>query len=87
MPLGLVSWLLAGLALGALARRLPGPRRPSLGEDLTLGVAGAVAGGLLATALGFGGLLGYDPRALWIAASSAMIALVWLHIARLPKPR
>lgn len=86
MPLllGLVSWLVMGLAVGLSgARLLPGV--PPLGTGLAMvsGLAGALAGGLLATLLGFGGLAGYDFRSLLIATLAAVFALLLLRLAKL----
>jgi uncharacterized membrane protein YeaQ/YmgE (transglycosylase-associated protein family) len=81
--LGLISWILIGLASGALARSLPGtptlPWIPLLGS----GLLGAIGGGLLATGLGFGGLAGFDPRSLITATLGAMLALLLLRARRL----
>ncbi len=81
--LGLLSWILIGLVSGALARRLPGAPPLGWGALLGTGLLGALAGGLLATALGFGGMAGFDARALVIATLGAMLALLLLRAARL----
>lgn len=75
--LGLFSWLVMGLAVGVLARTfLPGlPKLPWF-LALGAGIGGAWLGGFLATALGFGGLAGFDPRALAIATLGAVLALL-----------
>lgn len=79
--LGLISWLLIGAAAGLLARRFLGGARP-LGwtAPLFVGVGGALVGGLLATALGFGGLAGFDVRALLTAALTATLSLLLLRL-------
>jgi uncharacterized membrane protein YeaQ/YmgE (transglycosylase-associated protein family) len=82
--LGLFSWLLVGLATAVSARFfLPG--EPPLAWLLALGggLLGALAGGLLATALGFGGLAGYDTRSLLTAVLAAVASLLVLRIASL----
>lgn len=73
--MGWMLWILCGLgtltALWAL-----GPRGWFRGRwriTAALAVAGAVAGGLLATVLGFGGLLALDPRAALSAALGALV--------------
>lgn len=83
--LGLYSWLLTGLAAGLLAAGfLPGqPRLNPLFATLT-GVGGALAGGFLATLLGFGGLMGFDWRALATATLGAVLALLLLRYQTLP---
>ena len=84
-PLGLVSWLLIGLVAAWSGDRLiPGPRRLGIGPALVLGAGGAVLGGLLATALGFGGLLGFDLRSFAVATLAAVLCLLLLALGRLP---
>ena len=78
---GLLSWLGAGLALSLAARPLAPWRRLPLLATLAVGVAGGVAGGALATVLGFGGLAGFDPRSLATAALAALLALLVLGLA------
>ncbi len=75
--LGLLSWLAIGLIAGLSASpMLPGT--PGLGRGLALaaGLGGALAGGLLATVLGFGGLAAYDLRSLATATLAAVLGLL-----------
>ncbi|HVS04514.1 MAG TPA: hypothetical protein VMT16_17255 [Thermoanaerobaculia bacterium] len=87
LPLGLLSWIAAGLLLGLAApwalRRWSAVR---IGWSLAVGIAAAVGGGLIATSLGFGGLLGFDPRGLASAALTALLALLLLALGRPPEP-
>lgn len=79
---GIASWTVAALALALLVRWLPPWRPGSLLAPLLAGVLGAWAGGALATALGFGGLAGFDPRSLSTAALCALFALLLLPLWR-----
>jgi len=79
---GALSWLVAGLPVGIVVRLLPPWRGRSWGTTLLLAVAGAILGGLLATALGFGGLAGLDPRSAAIAALAALLALLVDNLVR-----
>ena len=82
--LGLFSWLLIGLAAGALARAfLPGTPRLAWYLALGAGLLGAVLGGTLATALGFGGFAGFDVRALVVATLGAVLVLLLVRTASL----
>ena len=86
--LGLYSWLLAGLATGLLATAfLPGQPRLQPFPATLAGLGGALTGGLLATALGFGGLMGFDWRALVTATLGAVLALLLLRYQSLPAAR
>ncbi len=82
--LGLFSWLVIGLAAGLLANlMLPGEPRMGCFVAVPAGLFGAVAGGLLATVLGFGGLAGYDVRSLATATLAAVLVLLLLRYATL----
>jgi len=47
-----------------------------------IGIVGAVVGGFIATALGFGGLSGFDLRSLAIATLGAVLFLLVLKLLR-----
>lgn len=70
---GLYSWLALGLTIGLLAPPVLQRRRR---RAALLGVIGAALGGLLATALGFGGLSSFDGRSLITAGLAAVLALL-----------
>lgn len=76
-PVALVAWLLIGVAAAVTARLLL-PGRPPLGwaTAVAVGLGGALAGGGLATLLGFGGLVGLDLRGVGLAALGAAIAVL-----------
>ena len=83
-PLGLFSWLLMGLAAGLLgAWLLPGRPPLSRGLAAAAGVGGALFGGLLATVLGFGGLVGWDLRGQATATLGAVLCLLLVRLWRL----
>lgn len=70
-----LSWIGIGLILGIAAKWvLPGKSPGGCGLVL-LGVAGGLFGGLLATVLGFGGLLRFDFRSLVLAFLGAVLLL------------
>ena len=53
----MIGFIVAGLIIGALARLLkPGKQNLSLLATLLLGLAGSVIGGVIANALGTGGI-------------------------------
>ncbi len=75
--LGLLSWLAIGLIAGLSASpMLPGEPRLGRGPGLAAGLGGALAGGLLATVLGFGGLAAYDVRSLATATLATVLSLL-----------
>lgn len=79
--MGLVAWILVGLAAGFLAELVLGGGPGGIGIRrlvLTgvLGVAGAIVGGFISTALGFGDVTGFNLRSVLIAAGGAMLVIV-----------
>ncbi len=82
--LGLLSWLAIGLIAGISASSmLPGEPRLGWITAAFVGLGGAFAGGLLATALGFGGMAAYDVRSLVTATLSAVVCLLLLRYVTL----
>lgn len=84
--MGLFSWIFMGLLAGALARFLL-PGKDDLGCLATTltGIIGAVAGGFVATALGFGGFQGFDIYSLLLATLGALLFLFVLRLLRGPR--
>ena len=79
---GLIAWAACGLVLAVVLRLLPPWRGSSWLIALAIGLVGAVGGGVLATALGFGGLAALDWRSIATAALAALLALLGLALAR-----
>jgi uncharacterized membrane protein YeaQ/YmgE (transglycosylase-associated protein family) len=79
-----LAWIAAGLLAGALSLWIPRRQsRRGCFAPLALGALGGVLGGLLATALGFGGLLGdLDPRSLVVAILAAILLLQVYRLGR-----
>lgn len=74
---GLISWVLFGLVAGIVAKLLMPGRDPG-GCIVTslIGIAGALLGGFLASALGFGGVAAWDLRSFVVAVIGAILLLV-----------
>ena len=81
--MGIASWILAGCLLGLAATwvRVGGPPGGCV-ANVGIGLAGALLGGILATVLGFGGLLAWDGRSLTTAVLAALLALLLGRLAR-----
>lgn len=82
--MGIIGWIVLGFLAGVIAKAImPGEERAGIFLTLLLGVAGAVLGGFLATALGLG-----DPidelfdLSTWVAAvvGSLIILFGWSAI-------
>ena len=76
--MGVLLWMVVGLAVVALSFLVTSWAwfRPRWRSLVALGVTGAVVGGMLATACGFGGFLALDPRAAVSAALGALAAIL-----------
>ena len=74
--MGILSWILLGLIVGALAKFLmPGKDPGGILVTIGLGIAGAFVGGFLSSFLGFGTVSGFDFRSLIIATGGAFLLL------------
>ena len=81
--MGLISWIVFGLIAGAIAKFImPGKDPGGCIVTMIIGVVGALLGGFIATALGFGGISGFDWRSLLIAIIGALLLLfIWRMIS------
>ena len=77
--MGVLSWILLGLIVGALAKWImPGPDPGGLVVTTLLGIAGAFVGGYLATVVGIGTPQGSSLGSLAIAVGGALLIL-WVY--------
>lgn len=73
----ILSWILFGLVVGALAKLvMPGDDPGGIIVTILLGIAGALLGGFLGRALG---LIGDNQAAGWIAAFIGAVLLLILY--------
>ncbi len=81
--MGLISWIVFGLIAGLIAKLImPGKDPGGCIITVIIGVVGALLGGFIATALGFGGISGFDWRSLFIAILGSLVLLfIWRAIA------
>jgi uncharacterized membrane protein YeaQ/YmgE (transglycosylase-associated protein family) len=81
--MGIGSWIVFGLVAGALAKLfMPGNDPGGCLVTMALGIAGALVGGFIGTALGFGSVTGFDLRSLGIAIAGTMILLFAYRIVK-----
>jgi uncharacterized membrane protein YeaQ/YmgE (transglycosylase-associated protein family) len=77
--MGILSWILLGLIVGALAKWImPGPDPGGTIVTILLGIAGAFVGGYIATLLGLGTTNGFNLGSIAIAVVGALL-LLWVH--------
>jgi uncharacterized membrane protein YeaQ/YmgE (transglycosylase-associated protein family) len=77
--MGILSWIVLGLIVGALAKWImPGKDPGGLIITIAIGVVGALLGGFLATQLGLGAVTGFNLGSLVIAVAGALL-LLFVH--------
>lgn len=77
--MGILSWILLGLIVGALAKWImPGPDPGGILLTILLGIAGAFVGGFLGSLVGLGSVSGFNLGSLVLAVAGALL-LLWGH--------
>jgi uncharacterized membrane protein YeaQ/YmgE (transglycosylase-associated protein family) len=81
--MGIIGWIILGLLAGALAKALlPGDDPGGLIITTLIGVAGALVGGFVAQALGFGDPLDeFFDWSTWLAAIIGAVVLLLIYRA------
>ena len=75
--MGILTWIVFGLIAGALAKFImPGDDPGGIFITILIGIAGAMVGGFIASALGIGSVTGFNPGSLVIATGGAIL-LLW----------
>ena len=74
--MGIISWIIFGLIAGALAKFImPGDDPGGIVVTTLIGIAGAVVGGFIGSALGMGSVTGFNFGSFFIAVVGALILL------------
>lgn len=78
--MGIIAWIVLGLLAGMIAKAImPGAERIGLILTTVLGVVGAILGGFLATALGFGDPIDeFFDLSTWVAAIVGALIILFL---------
>jgi uncharacterized membrane protein YeaQ/YmgE (transglycosylase-associated protein family) len=75
--MGIISWIILGLVVGIIAKFLmPGKDPGGIFITILLGIAGAIGGGFVSSAIGFGKVTGFDLRSLIIAVAGSVVLLI-----------
>jgi len=81
--MGLIAWIVLGGIAGLIAKALlPGRDPKGCIVTVIIGIVGALLGGFLATALGYGGISGFDWRSLVIAVIGSFVLLLIMRLFR-----
>lgn len=74
--MGIISWIVLGLIVGALAKWImPGRDPGGILVTIGIGIAGAFVGGFLSSLLGVGSVTGFNPGSLVTATLGALLLL------------
>ena len=78
--MGIIGWILLGLLAGLIAKAIvPGAERVGLILTTLLGIGGALLGGFLATAFGFGDPIDeFFDISTWLAAIVGALVILFL---------
>ena len=75
--MGILTWIILGLIAGAIAKLvMPGDDPGGFIITILLGIAGALVGGFVASALGFGSVSGINFGSIAIAILGAILLLI-----------
>ena len=81
--MGIALWAVCGFAAAIVARIVPVLRQTQLLSDLLLSLVAALIGGVIATALDFGGWNELDWRAGVFAFACALVVTGWMRVIKL----
>ena len=74
--MGILSWIIMGLIVGALAKMImPGEDPGGFIVTILIGIAGAFVGGFIGSKLGIGDVTGFNLGSIGIAIGGALILL------------
>jgi len=74
--MGILTWIILGAIAGALAKLImPGDDPGGIIVTILIGIAGALVGGFIASALGFGAVSGFSIGSIIIAILGAVLLL------------
>lgn len=77
--MGIISWIILGLVVGALAKWImPGKDPGGIIITIVIGIVGALIGGFLSSLVGLGTVTGLNLGSIIIALVGALI-LLWLY--------
>jgi uncharacterized membrane protein YeaQ/YmgE (transglycosylase-associated protein family) len=78
--MGILSWIILGLIAGFIGSKIVNKTGAGIAMDIALGVVGAVVGGFLMSALGFGGVSGVNLYSIVVAIIGAIVVLYVYHM-------
>jgi len=77
---GIIGWIVLGLLAGAIAKLImPGDDPGGIIVTMLIGIAGAIVGGLIASALGIGDLDEFFDIGTWLIAIAGSLLLLAIY--------
>ena len=81
--MGILSWIILGLIVGALAKFLmPGDDPGGIFITILIGIAGAFVGGFIGSFLGLGNVTGINLISVGLATGGAVLLLFLYRLAK-----
>ncbi|MDX9786016.1 MAG: GlsB/YeaQ/YmgE family stress response membrane protein [Desulfobacterales bacterium] len=81
--MGIFSWIIMGLIVGALAKFLmPGKDPGGIFITILIGIAGAFVGGFVGARLGLGAISGFNLGSLALATGGALVLLMIYRLVK-----
>jgi uncharacterized membrane protein YeaQ/YmgE (transglycosylase-associated protein family) len=81
--MGILTWIVMGLIVGALAKFLmPGTGPGGIITTILLGIAGAFVGGFIGPLFGLGSVTGFNLASFLLAIAGAVLILVLFRVLR-----
>ncbi|WP_445621091.1 GlsB/YeaQ/YmgE family stress response membrane protein [Kushneria sp. Sum13] len=81
--MGIIAWIIFGLIAGAIAKFLmPGKDPGGFIVTIIIGILGAVVGGWIGTALGFGSVDGFNLGSFVVAVVGALVLLFLYRVIK-----
>jgi uncharacterized membrane protein YeaQ/YmgE (transglycosylase-associated protein family) len=77
--MSIVAWIFLGLISGFIASKVVDHSGQGVFLDIVLGIAGALAGGLLFGLLGLGGVSGLNLWSILVAVTGSVVLLAAYH--------
>ena len=78
--MGIIGWIVLGLLAGAIAKAImPGDDPGGIFVTMLIGIAGAIIGGLIASALDVGDLDEFFDIGTWLIAIGGSLLLLFLY--------
>ena len=78
--MSIIGWIVFGLICGFIASKIVNKSGEGFILDIVLGIIGAVVGGYLFTAFGYGGVNGFNLYSMFVAVIGAIVVL-WIYHA------